>query len=637
MSRLSGKVVATLFIVLFLAVLLRNAWLGDDAYITFRTVDNFINGYGLTWNTAERVQAYTHPLWLFLLSGLYFFSHEIYYTSLSLAIILSLITILILAFGIAKSLPAAIVGVAILTVSKAFVDYSTSGLENPLTHLLLALFLLLYLRSDINLKTVFLLSTVAGLATLNRMDTLLLYAPALIYILFKFGRFRGVFVAMAGFLPFILWELFSLFYYGFPFPNTAYAKLNIGVDQWALLERGLHYLANSIRIDPLTLLIVAAGMLAPVISREWRKVPISLGIALYLLYIVRIGGDFMTGRFLTAPLLAGVCLLIDSQWTTRKLVWIPLFATAVIAGFSAPFSPLWSNRIYGLDQECEIDAGGIEDERACRYQATGLFSSSRKTTMPEHRWAFEGQEMRLRGIPVVVAKAIGFFGFYAGRDVYVIDKFALADPLLARLPPKTNPNWVIGHFERRLPNGYLETLESGHNRISDEGVAPYFDKLTKITRGNLLDFNRLVEIWNFNLGRYDHLIESYPPMFQPDLTGPETLAWQPTDKLEQYAGIAINLPQLSHAGQMELSLVPYNNQNLTEYDRRFYVIYRCDKVQIALDELEVPPEISSSFVSKLPIPAAAASSGYNNIQIVSRRSDNLTPAIYAIGQVKLLE
>lgn len=53
---------------IFALVLYRSAWLCDDAYITFRTVDNFINGYGLRYNTGERVQAYTHPLWLLLLS-----------------------------------------------------------------------------------------------------------------------------------------------------------------------------------------------------------------------------------------------------------------------------------------------------------------------------------------------------------------------------------------------------------------------------------------------------------------------------------------------------------------------------------------------------------------------------------------
>jgi hypothetical protein len=57
----------TLFL-LYVLAFIRNAWICDDAYITFRTVDNFIQGYGLRWNIQERVQTYTHPLWMFLLS-----------------------------------------------------------------------------------------------------------------------------------------------------------------------------------------------------------------------------------------------------------------------------------------------------------------------------------------------------------------------------------------------------------------------------------------------------------------------------------------------------------------------------------------------------------------------------------------
>ena len=53
-------------------VVARSAWLMDDAFITFRTIDNFVHGYGLTWNTTERVQAYTNPLWMFLVSAFYF-------------------------------------------------------------------------------------------------------------------------------------------------------------------------------------------------------------------------------------------------------------------------------------------------------------------------------------------------------------------------------------------------------------------------------------------------------------------------------------------------------------------------------------------------------------------------------------
>ena len=40
----------------FALVVLRLGWMSDDAYISFRTVWNLVNGYGLTWNTDERVQ-----------------------------------------------------------------------------------------------------------------------------------------------------------------------------------------------------------------------------------------------------------------------------------------------------------------------------------------------------------------------------------------------------------------------------------------------------------------------------------------------------------------------------------------------------------------------------------------------------
>lgn len=36
-------------------ILIRTAWLSDDAYISFPSVDNFLAGHGPVWNTIERV------------------------------------------------------------------------------------------------------------------------------------------------------------------------------------------------------------------------------------------------------------------------------------------------------------------------------------------------------------------------------------------------------------------------------------------------------------------------------------------------------------------------------------------------------------------------------------------------------
>lgn len=69
-------------LVVLLAFILQRAWVSDDAYITYRTIDNLVNGYRLTWNPAERVQAFTHPLWMMILTVVYFFTREIYLTSI---------------------------------------------------------------------------------------------------------------------------------------------------------------------------------------------------------------------------------------------------------------------------------------------------------------------------------------------------------------------------------------------------------------------------------------------------------------------------------------------------------------------------------------------------------------------------
>ena len=138
-----NKYLIAAMITVFGIILLRTAWVCDDAYITFRTVSNFINGYGLTWNIGDRVQVYTHPLWMFLLSALFYFTREPYYTSIVANIVISLTVLVVFSFGIKRSWWGTVIGITILTLSKTFVDYSTSGLENPLSHLLLLVFFLL--------------------------------------------------------------------------------------------------------------------------------------------------------------------------------------------------------------------------------------------------------------------------------------------------------------------------------------------------------------------------------------------------------------------------------------------------------------------------------------------------------------
>ncbi len=505
------KLLTILFLLCFGLVVTRNAWLSDDAYITFRTVDNLINGYGLTWNVVERVQAYTHPLWMLLLSAEYFFTREAFFSSQLLSITVSLLAVFVLATRIANSSTAALLGVTILTLSKAFVDYSTSGLENPLTHLILVVFLLVYIKSETSRRTLFSLSLLAALGMLNRMDVVLLFLPPLVYSLVRLREVKGLYAVVVGFIPVILWELFSLFYYGALFPNTALAKLNLGlISRQELVLQGLYYLLNSIKVDPLTLLVIVAGIGLPFVTKAWRALPVVIGFVLYLLYVVSIGGDFMSGRFMTAPLLGAVTILVSSTLCLRKATWLALFAPVVVLGLSAPYSPVLTapERSADSDPRNRMNSHGISDECVNYYRNTGLLMAFQHTDLPDHDWALEGRAARLEGFPVVQRGSVGFFGYFAGPQVYVVDLLGLADPLLARLPP-TDPNWRVGHFGRTVPDGYMETLVTGENMIEDKNLAAYYDRLAFVIRGDLFDIGRLVEIWRLNTGVYDHYLDAY--------------------------------------------------------------------------------------------------------------------------------
>ena len=489
-------------------VLYRTAWLSDDAYITLRTVDNFVHGYGLRWNVAERVQSYTHPLWMFLLSAVYMVTREEFVTTIFFSIFCATAAVAVMLFGEAKNRPLALACVAALIFSRAFVDYSTSGLENPLTHLLLACFVWVYFRERHTPGSLLLLSLIAFLAAFNRMDTILFYLPALAYAWFRVRSLHGLAVILAGAFPFVLWEVFCVIYYGFPFPNTAYAKLGTGIPSGELWMQGVYYFVHTLQRDPMTLAMVGAAIVVPLVLRWKESIPLILGLVLYLVYILKVGGDFMGGRFFTGPLFLAVLLLARLPVPERPKAGVIVAAAAVFLSILRPNAPPFTGPDFGTDRSGFKDAHGIGDERCFWFQNTCLWRRLQGEIMPQHAYADTGRGYRSVGRPVTkVHGSVGFRGFFAGPVAHIIDYYALADPLLARLPAKYAPAWRIGHFMREIPKGYVESRPSGPNHLADASLGQYLDHLDVITQGPIWTAERWRTIWHMNLGHYNGLIE----------------------------------------------------------------------------------------------------------------------------------
>ncbi len=495
-----------ILLVLVSLLIIKDAWMCDDAYIAFRTVDNALHGYGLTWNVDERVQAFTSPLWTLLLIAFSFCVRNIYLTCLVLSLCCSISTLYLVAMKLARTPLMAILGLVALAASKTFVDFATSGLEDPLTYLLIALFAYVYFCYQDHPRAPLWLGLTAGLATLNRMDTLLLYAPALVTILIKKPTLKTLRSLAWGFAPFLLWEVFSLWYYGFPFPNTAYAKLDTGIPEGQLLVQGIGYLiASTLLFDPLILLALLAGLVMPLLSKDRRAIPLSLGILLYVAYTLFIGGDFMAGRFFAGPLLLAVILVVRLPVFSFRPGWAIAFGVVLLIGIFTPYSRWW----WTFTPRLPMTALNIFDQRAWYADWTSIWRMG-ISQVPTFPWAQEGLQVRQSGQRVVVFGTIGFYGFNAGPTVHIVDIYALSDPLLARLP--TLSDWKIGHFERALPPGYLATLESGNNVIENHDLALYYSKLEVVTRGNLWSLDRLVEIWKLNIGAYSSLLPGTAPI-----------------------------------------------------------------------------------------------------------------------------
>jgi arabinofuranosyltransferase len=508
--RVRAAVVGVLLFVLALVVW-RNAWLGDDAYVSFRAAENLIEGYGLRWNVAERVQAFTNPLWTLLVASAALFTREFYYTPLVLGLVATL-GAAVLVVRQAAGAWAAAAGVALLIASRAFVDYSTSGLENALGHLLLAGFLVVVLRGAPAGRWLFLASVLAALLMVNRMDMLLIVAPVLVWSVVRSPARGPALVTVAlGMTPFVAWVLFAVIYYGFPFPNTAYAKLGAGVpvaDVWA---QGFRYVVNFVQQDTLAFATLVAGVAAAAWSRRAMPIAVAAGAVAYVVYVVSVGGDFMRGRFFTLPFLAAVVLLVHVGGELRPRWSVAVLSVAVGWSLLVPSSPLRTDPGHYADVadgERFLDGHGIADERSFYFRGTSPALAGDRARKPVHEWADWGRRARDQGATgIALVSAAGMRAFFAGPRVHVIDRYGLGDPLMARLPPDPARPWRIGHIHREPPEGYRETLRSGVNQMRDDALVELVTILHRITREPIWSAERWRAIWDFNTGRYDRLVE----------------------------------------------------------------------------------------------------------------------------------
>jgi arabinofuranosyltransferase len=488
----------------FTYIFLANTWLGDDAYITFRVVWNFLHGYGLVFNPGERVQAYSHPLWMFVIAAAHAVTREFFFTALAVSYGFALAAALVV-MRRATSVAGAAVVFLWLASSKAFIDYTSSGLENPLSYLLLALFYPRFcaLNADEPLtgRDLRRYGLLAGLAFVNRMDSVLMFAAPLAWLAVRAVRRDDERLPplLLGFgVPAIAWVLFATFYYGFPLPNTYYAKVATGVPSSLLYRQGIAYVLNSFGHDPITLGTVGIAVGLAMRSSPPMKLA-AASCLLYIAYTISVGGDFMTGRFFVMPFFVSAIAVFQALREFNHKIGVA--AALVLYNVLMPLVPVKTTANYDAAWPWRSQ-NGLKDERGHYHRITNIFFFSPFRELPDHTWIREGRSFSQGPDKVTVQGSIGYYGLMAGPEKHLVDRNALSDPLLARLPVSRQLyfEFYMGHFFRDIPDGYLESVARDGNYIVDPLVHDYYDRLRDVIKGPLLRMSRFRNMWYLNAG-----------------------------------------------------------------------------------------------------------------------------------------
>jgi hypothetical protein len=235
----------------------------EDAYITYRYAENWINIGSLVYNVGEPINAMTSPLHAVLSAVLFFVTGN---TVLSNKLI-SLVLLFLCAFFVWRRYREQLhlqVLALILLLPPSVLLWTFGGLETPILLFLATITVILALRPPpFGLNLVSVIFFLAGLAFLTRYDSILFFLPVLLYAASKTRSIKHVGIALTGaaILP-LVWLFVSLYYYGDLLPTSFYVKTPNG-NLGSLIFNGRYIASYLLFVGIIPVVAMAVVLLVP--------------------------------------------------------------------------------------------------------------------------------------------------------------------------------------------------------------------------------------------------------------------------------------------------------------------------------------------------------------------------------------
>jgi hypothetical protein len=325
------------------AALLRH-FLIDDAFIVYRVARNLAAGLGPVFNPGERVEAFSCPLFTFLLAPIARVAagdDVLPWIARGVGVAAGLGSLAVLAtFELPGGRWATALALFFCAVSTSFTLWSVGGLETSLYALLILTCVRLALARPTTSGDQAWLGLVLAAVALSRPEGALPGTAVLAWRWLDPGtrheRQANLLVLPCAALPPLAYLAFRLAYYGQWVPNTYFAKHS----PLALaIPAGLRYLASFVLVNG-GWAFYAPVAYALMSARRSRVLALAaLVIAAYLPYVVIVGGDWMDAHRFLAPILPLLAILIASGWASVLDAVRAVLARRRLARVSAALVP----------------------------------------------------------------------------------------------------------------------------------------------------------------------------------------------------------------------------------------------------------------------------------------------------------
>jgi arabinofuranosyltransferase len=292
----------------------------EDAYITYRYAENWVNIGTLVYNEGEPINAMTSPLHAVLSAALFFVTGNTVLSNKIISSVLLLSSALFVWYRYREHLHLQAL-VLLLLIPSCVLLWTFGGLETPILLFLATITVLLALRPPpFSLYLLCVIFLLTGLAFLTRYDSILFFLPLTLYVASKARSIKDVVTALTAtaILP-LAWLSISVYYYGDLLPTSFYVKTPNG-NFWGLIFNGRYIASYLLFIGIIPVLALIFLMLVPkprtmdVLYRHFKSIWwLYVGLLLNILYGLTMATHHMmfSFRFFVPYIPSTVILVAD--------------------------------------------------------------------------------------------------------------------------------------------------------------------------------------------------------------------------------------------------------------------------------------------------------------------------------------